>query len=41
MKQYETMKLVIIFYLDRDIITTSGDNEKMTDVSDFFQGFVG
>lgn len=36
MKQYVTMKLVIVFNEDRDIITTSGDNEKITDVSGFF-----
>ena len=35
MKQYVTMKLVIIFSEDKDIITTSGDNEKTTDVFDF------
>ena len=36
MKEYVTMKLVIIFSEDLDIITTSGDNEKMNDVGDFF-----
>ena len=41
MKYYETMKLVIVLCEARDIITASGDNEKLTDVSDFFKGFYG
>ena len=39
MKHYVAMELVIISYTSKDIITTSGDNEKMTSVSEFFEGF--
>lgn len=37
MKQYATMKLVIVSLEEQDIITMSGDNEKKTDVSGFFE----
>ena len=39
MKKYVTMQLVVISFQAMDIITTSGDNEQMTDVSKFFEGF--
>lgn len=39
MKHYVTMKLVIIRYKESDIITKSGDNEIMTDVSEYFGAF--
>lgn len=35
MKQYESMQLVIVYRKGGDIITTSGDNEKTTEASDF------
>ena len=41
MKHYVTMKLVIVHCMPTDIITTSGNNEIKTDVSQFFGGFGG
>ena len=40
MKKYETFRLVIRF-LSTDVMTTSGEFEAITDVSEFFGVFSG